>query len=208
MVDLGTFDWERSTAVSHIFRDDTIPNLAVPPSTELPNAICSAFKAMGFSTISASDNGCFAIGYMLASRLVIVDHRFSNVEDFKAAMSGVQLCYELATPQTIQLTSTQLQLLEGYNILTTDGDNLKLTYLGSDASNVQRVLDNTFKSLAPVEQGIATSAHAVGSYISFNTQFCKVTQAISVGEIVQIGRNIELTTVADELMAILAQISA
>ena len=124
------------------------------------------------------------------------------------ADNPAQLVYELATPQTIQLTPQQLALLESYNILTTDGDKVTLKYLGSDASNVQRVLDNTFKAFAPIEQGIATANHVVGDYISFQTQFCKVTQAIAVGEIVQIGRNVKITTVAEELMAILAQINA
>lgn len=120
----------------------------------------------------------------------------------------LQICYKLATPIEIQLTPAQLSLLEGTNILTTDGDTVHLKYLGSDASNVQRVLDNTFKAFAPVEESIATSNHAVGDYISFQTQFCKVTQAISVGEIVQIGRNVQVTTVAAELLAILAQLQA
>ena len=107
---------------------------------------------------------------------------------------------------TYQLTPAQITLLKGTNVLSSDG-TVALKYLGSDASNVQRVLNNTFESFAPTEEGIATSNHAVGEYITFNTEFCKVTQAISVGEIVQIGRNVKRTTVGEELLLIISQLS-
>ena len=38
--------------------------------------------------------------------------------DFKTAMNGVTAEYELATPTTIQLTPTQLEMLKGYNHIT------------------------------------------------------------------------------------------
>ena len=118
--------------------------------------------------------------------------------------------YPLATPITYALTATQVQLLEAYNYLFADGNSLSLTYLGSEASNVQdeidefeRVTNNILASIAPVETSTASASHAIGSYIMLNNQFCKVTTAIAAGETIAIGRNVIKTTLAQELLAII-----
>lgn len=37
---------------------------------------------------------------------------------------GLQICYELATPTTVQLTGEELEMLKGYNYISTDADSL------------------------------------------------------------------------------------
>ena len=129
--------------------------------------------------------------------------------------TGAQVVYTLATPTTVTLTPAQLALLEGYNILTTDGDTISLRYTGTVASNVQSEIDefeeSTRKlagSLAMIETSPATANHAVGSYLMLNNRLCKVTSAIATGEQIIVGSNVQYTTVAEELTAILAQINA
>jgi hypothetical protein len=129
--------------------------------------------------------------------------------------TGAQVVYTLATPTTVSLTPAQLALLEGYNILTTDGDTLNLRYTGTVASNVQAEIDefeeSTRKlagSLAMIETSPATANHAVGDYLMLNNRLCKVTASIATGEQIIVGSNVQYTTVADELKAILAQINA
>jgi len=63
-------------------------------------------------------------------------------------------------------------------------------------------------SLAMIETSPATANHAVGSYLMLNNRFCKVTSAIATGESIIVGSNVQYTTVAEELAAILAQINA
>ena len=129
--------------------------------------------------------------------------------------TGAQVVYTLETPTTVSLTPAQLALLEGYNILTTDGDNINLRYTGTVASNVQSEIDefeeSTRKlagSLAMVETSPAMANHAVGSYLMLNNRLCKVTAAIATGEQIILGSNVQYTTIAEELVAILAQINA
>jgi len=129
--------------------------------------------------------------------------------------TGAQVVYTLATPTTVSLTPTQLVLLTGYNILTTDGDNINLRYTGTVASNVQSEIDEFEEStrtlagsLAMIETSPATANHAVGSYLMLNNRLCKVTSAIATGEQIIVGSNVQYTTVAEELAAILAQINA
>jgi hypothetical protein len=129
--------------------------------------------------------------------------------------TGAQVVYTLATPTTVSLTPAQLALLEGYNILTTDGDNINLRYTGTVASNVQSEIDefeeSTRKlasSLAMIETSPSTANHATGSYLMLKNRLCKVTSPIATGEQIIVGSNVQYTTVAEELTAILAQINA
>lgn len=42
--------------------------------------------------------------------------------------AGTQLCYELASPQTYQLTPTEIALLKGQNNVWTDSGEVEVTY--------------------------------------------------------------------------------
>jgi hypothetical protein len=64
------------------------------------------------------------------------------------------------------------------------------------------------ESIAPTETGTATQNYATGSYLMLNNRLCKVTSAIATGEQIIVGSNVQYTTVAEELTAILAQINA
>lgn len=167
----------------------------------------AAYYGSGNKTSEVATN-CFAINTAGTNCFVYDADITLTSEQFDAKYADMQICYPLAEPIELTVTPAQLSLLEGTNILTTDGDNITLKYLGSDASTVQAVLNNTFKAFAPVEEAIAKTNHAVGDYISFNTQFCKVTQAISAGEIIQVGTNVKLTTIAEELQLIFTQLNA
>ena len=59
-------------------------------------------------------------------------NKFADSAAFKTWLTtnNIQFTYELATPQTIQLTPTQLTMLKGYNRLSSDGGgDIALTYL-------------------------------------------------------------------------------
>ena len=62
-------------------------------------------------------------------------------------------------------------------------------------------MDTILSALAPVEEPVAIANHDIGDYVIFDNQFCKVTQAISIGDSVAIGTNLLVTTVAAELNA-------
>ena len=81
--------------------------------------------------------------------LNIKDDRFTTVQAFLEAMGNAQLCYELATPITVQLTPTEVQMLQGYNVLSANSGDVYLKY---DASMIQRIANekldiSTFKSV-------------------------------------------------------------
>lgn len=53
---------------------------------------------------------------------------FTSQQDFEDKYANLQVVYELATPLTIQLTPTQIQMLENTNNISTDGTNIALKY--------------------------------------------------------------------------------
>jgi len=195
---------------SHLYRTDSQSNCK-----------SNMYRYIGFVTGSQSltDTSTFGLYKetgQTPNRVYLYDTKYTNVPELKAALAiePLTVCYELATPTTIQLTAQQLTLLEGYNILTTDG-TINLTYLGSEASNVQDEIDefeavtnNLVASFAYPETTAAKTSHAVGDYIMLNNQFCKVTQAISAGETIRIGTNVKVTTIADELKSIFALLNS
>ena len=74
------------------------------------------------------------------SRANIHDPTYTDATDFKTAMNGVQLCYELATPQTIQLTAQQIDLLLGTNNVWSDGGEVTVVYSADIQLYIQKKL--------------------------------------------------------------------
>ena len=58
----------------------------------------------------------------------------STLADFKAAYSGLQICYELATPITVQIPPTTINTLLGQNYISSDDtEDLDIVYTKSGA---------------------------------------------------------------------------
>lgn len=92
----------------------------------------------GASGLNASDTygnyDCF-ISTSHGANWIAGRRGISTVEDWKTwlASNPIQVCYKLATPTTVQLTPTDLQMLKGYNLLSSDsgGDITVTAYTGA-----------------------------------------------------------------------------
>lgn len=67
----------------------------------------------------------------------IKDERATTAEEFTTLVTGQKMVYELATPQTISLTPTEVQMLENNNTIWADSGRVQLTYLSRAAKRVQ-----------------------------------------------------------------------
>ena len=81
------------------------------------------------STAGYSGTDAVIYGYASRNWIIVRDTRYNNVTAFKAALSGVQILYPLATPQTYQLTPTEVRTLLGGNTIYTDAGEVSVEYV-------------------------------------------------------------------------------
>lgn len=93
----------------------------------------------------------------------------ANETDFKAwlASNTLQLCYELATPTTIQLTPQQIQLLKGTNTITASTGQISVTANGVSGAIgvVQEQVNATDAALAELADKLPTAPTTDGAYV-------------------------------------------
>ena len=124
MVDLGMLNWTRINTQSPHWRFWALVTGMLKDSTMMSNQYAQI-------TPSAQWTGAIGITTQLISgtpAVMVTDERYETAADFKTAMSGVQLVYELATPYEIQLTPQQIRSLYGNNTIFADTGNVALEY--------------------------------------------------------------------------------
>lgn len=114
-VDLGTLNWEENSTYPALFNGQILVE-----STKVSTVrhICSIFIATDSTSVIDLNN---SIAISASGKTVYAhDDSYETAAAFKTAMNGVQLVYELATPQTYQLTPTQVATLLGQNNIFAD----------------------------------------------------------------------------------------
>ena len=223
IVDLGTLNWSRAETQNNHWRFAAILNEVVKAVTpaDVFNGICEEYNSVSpgdtYSGVTGVSNN------NTTNTIFVCDESYTDAATLKSAMSGVYLVYELATPTTETADAYDKQ--QAFDVTGTE------EYVDTRAvpipvwndvffptSLISRIdaLEDEFNeeinsiagSLAMVETSQATANHEVGDYIAINNQLYKVTVAIASGEAIVVGTNVQSTTIADELKAILAQLSA
>ena len=127
-VDLGTLTWNTLASGRHsTFISD---GKFAPTNTDIANALSSQYIVSSAANMPNIDSS-FCYGANGVANLLVNDSRY-NGEDataFKTHMNGVQLVYELQTPQTIQLTPTAVKSLLGTNNIWADSGDITVTAL-------------------------------------------------------------------------------
>ena len=105
IVDLGTLDWgTRTVADNTAFASYGLTNgVAVSGGSGIAKAVCSKYPIVNNAKVGVSGNDkMMAVGayWQSGCNIYVLDSGYSNAASFKAAMSGVYLVYELATPTT------------------------------------------------------------------------------------------------------------
>ena len=130
--DLSTLTWSKRATTTNKWQFYVALNTMklVNSANDYANMKCSVYKIINANEAYNGTNG-IGISSGINSNyttLFVYDDTISDLTDFQNAMSGVQLTYELATPTTISLTPEQVKLLQGVNTITTNADNITLTY--------------------------------------------------------------------------------
>jgi hypothetical protein len=137
-VDLGSFNWTKHPTIEGGFfcipSDDFAYDITVGYNS-YALAICSHYNYVQNRLYADNTISMYYDDYPTSkfSRIFAVDkgkYATMDASQFKTAMSGVQLVYELATPTVIDLTPTQISALVGDNAMWTDGDTLSVKISG------------------------------------------------------------------------------
>lgn len=109
LIDLGTLNWTYSE-LYQVFISGDIADMRPLLSTEETDFIrCTKYAvAPVSSSANAPDKSIYPRGLSVAS-VGVKDSAYTDVAAFKAAMSGVYLLYELATPTTSQGTAYEAE---------------------------------------------------------------------------------------------------
>ena len=160
MVDLGSLDWNYvSASGAERFYSVNIRETIKPPinNNAVANIVSSNYVAVTMNTI-ASGSADKVIACAYNGFVAIRDTSYTNATAFKEAMNGVQLVYELATPQTYQLDPQTIDLLLGQNNVWTDCGAVEVTYKADVGLYIDKKLSsNGTRSLS---MGLTKSATA------------------------------------------------
>lgn len=104
------------------------PSESASPRINGINAVCSCYKK---TTATVGGNFSFYANdknYSSSKYFVVFDNRYSTKADFEASLTGQTIAYELETPQTYQLTPTEISTLLGSNTIWADTGNVTVEY--------------------------------------------------------------------------------
>ena len=128
-VDLGTLTWAYESGDHSRFYAN-LSNIAVSASaTTVVPLVCSIYVADSTQNIYLHHADNTIGSHDVNHQVWVYNSAYSDAATFKTAMSGVQLAYPLATPQTYQLDPVAVATILGQNNIFCDtGDIAELTY--------------------------------------------------------------------------------
>ena len=221
-VNLGDLTWEsrESTGGTGLFVGRMPTDYKWASSVQ---AICSSYEYKGYigSTATAlatlGNGGC---GLYWNNTVEEYDYPFLYIcneafagntgEQVKSAMNGVQLVYELATPQTYQLTPQQVNTLVGTNNVWSEQGNIELSYhipITNLLVKRQDVDDVSGGWLTLYSQPISQASDMDFTFIDFLNQYGKTYKYALVPLLTQTQSGVEVEveggyTVSNEVQSV------
>ena len=204
IVDLGTLNWSKDSDYGNYYYASGVQKAA-----GLTNMICVSYvctEEYGAAAPNKTVRGALSGD---TTRLFIRDEAYTDAATFKAAMSGVYLVYELATPTTESAdpyVSPQICDPNGTEEFVSTGI-VPVGHTTKYPDNLRMKLDNlpwNFASLiAPTESGFkATRNYTAGALLIVNNVLYKATANIANGATITVGTNVTATTLAEVIAAL------
>ena len=216
MDDLGDLAWNALDADGGYYTDSLVPT-----AKNTQNALCTAYKNAGSSLANLVDLSFVGDNN---GRIYLRDRSYADATSLTIGLTGVKFVCERETPVEIDLTPRIVNLLQGANVVTSNGTSVTLTYregtiatladipsetvnkLADMVADVQgdiSTLDSTktdLSAIAPIENGAtASQAYKVNEYFIRGGKLCKCISAISVGSSFTLNTNYAETTIANEI---------
>lgn len=199
MVDLGTLRWTYNTTYAFF-----IVSLQ-GRKKGVTNLISDLFKTEAGSWSGTPKTN--AIWGNDSNGTIYVQYPITEVSEFLSLISGHQLCYELATPITYQLTPVQITALEGINTIWADCGPVEIEYIRDTGAVIEAANADTRAMIGEASGVTASRSLAVGEYVTVGAALYRVTAAVGQGETLVPGSNVVETTVGAELVRLAGMIN-
>ena len=135
-------------------------------------------------------------------------YQSGDESDATVVTDGTITHYPLTTP-TVTTFDPPLNLIYRTEtggterVMVPTGENsAPPTIVTAQGYTAESLRDAALATIAPVENGLASTNYAVGSYLVHGGKLCRVTTAIATGESISIGTNVTATTVMAEVIAL------
>lgn len=209
VTDLGTLDWSYSNG---FFRTNLNPEYKQPSSQDsTANALCTIYTNRTWNDVGSGDKEYAFSSSVTKPEIIIKDSAYTDAASFKAAMSGMMLIYELATPTIEEATPyRQLQICDPYG--TEEFVSTGIVPVGHETrypDNLRSKIEGLpwdFSSIiAPTEKTTTASRnYTAGSLLIMGNVLYKVTANIANGGTITPNTNVTATTLS-EILSALAQ---
>ena len=153
VVDLGTLTWALHSTYANTFTASVSDIKSVSTTSDIGNVICQKYmRTSRYSQINSEIDKSVALN--TTGGVVIIDTSYTDSATFKAAMSGVYLVYELATPTTETAdpyTSTQ--------VIDPDGTE---EYVDSRTVAIPVGHESNYANICPIDGRTGTEVQRTG----------------------------------------------
>lgn len=202
---LGTLDWQYESNVGHERFQAALSDVK-PSGGTVASLWCSDYKVTTAGEIYQHAYDFAVAIHGTLPQVWVYDTRYTDATAFKAAMDGVQLVYELATPVTYHIENVELvKTLYGLNNIWCDTGDIDLVYRADPATYTSeqiRIMLNAM--VAPVEPTTtASKAYNVNDFLILDNVLYKVIANIASGGTITINTNVSATTIGAEITNIL-----
>jgi hypothetical protein len=210
IVDLGTLNWTKNTSFPNLFSCFKQLDMKIYNNTVVADWLSSNYKITSGNTLETTDKSIA----MLNTNLIYVNdsaYTDATAEQFKTAMSGVMLVYELATPTTEEADPYQhLQQCDPNG--TEEYVSTGIVPIGHNSfypenlrAKVEQLPWNFANLIAPTESAfVATRNYTTGALFIIDNVLYKATANIANGGTITPNTNVTATTLS-EILSALAQ---
>ena len=127
IIDLGSLTWSTTGAKDGGFRfiSNVIDAKSAATDTSIPDIICEIYEAV---TPTATYNYVVGVSVNRATQQLLAYDEYATAAEFKAAVTGHKVLYELATPITVQLTPEEVKAISGSNTVSANSGDIRVVY--------------------------------------------------------------------------------
>ena len=120
------------------------------------------------------------------------------------AQHPLSIVYPVASPQTYQLTPTEVRTLLGINNIWADTGDTEVAYRADTAQYIEKRISATQSIIAGIEAEYkASRAYSANQFMIVNNQLYKATTSIASGATITPGTNVTATTASEILTQLL-----